>query len=808
MKPYRFDRLALYIISGIICVSVFVFIGYTFEIQTLTSIKPGMTAMNPVTALCFLLCGIWLVIYIKYRRPTTPGWLLNFIAVMVLAINIAKLLQDAGVLHFQFDRLLFTNTISRIDKDNGIAPHTAVLFLLAGTLMLNSHSRSSWGPFINDILKLAGFIISYFGIIGFVYKIESTYSLGPFVTMAVNTTICFTALFLAFFLSLPRGNFSKVISSPLIGGRLARKAIPLLLLIPPLFGYLPLLGEKAGFYDFTYSIALETAFIVLMLFVFLYMYASQLNKQDLAEKELQIEKLGNEKKYHSLFSTMKEGALYFDSDGIIHFCNPAFCAITGYTEAELVDKNITEVLTGKEYEHFEMKRGISGFEYPAVGVREKGSPDLINIQPKQHELPFDIKQRHGVWKDGLMHITKNGNSVWANISVTPMLDDGGVHTGSLAMITDITERKYQEELLQKSEANLRTIFDHTDSAFVLIDVGLKIISFNTVAQKVMRGQNDTTLAEGGNLMDYFLPARQPFIKNVLDKVMNGETVYYEAALKQVDGSSKWYDVKWAGITNENEKMFGIILTSTETTEKKLVTLEYERITADLVQRNKDLQQFNYIVSHNLRAPVANILGLSALLTSGQIDAPGKQQLLEGLSASTKNLDDIIKDLNFILQVRGEGEHEKKETVYFHQLADDIKFSISNIITKEGVTVHCYFQDVDNLFTIRSYLYSIFYNLILNSIKYRQPGIAPVITIRSFKHKGTVELTFEDNGKGIDINRNGKALFGLYKRFDTMVEGKGIGLFMVKSQVENLGGKITVESKINRGTTFRIELPLQ
>src|SRR4051812_11938107 len=98
-------------------------------------------------------------------------------------------------------------------------------------------------------------------------------------------------------------------------------------------------------------------------------------------------------------------------------------------------------------------------------------------------------------------------------------------------------------------------------------------------------------------------------------------------------------------------------------------LEHERITAAPVQRNKHLQQFNYIVSHNLRAPVANIIGLTGLLAETESPAY-KFQLMAALSNSVHSLDGIIRDLNKILTVR-EPVNEKKETVYFKELADTI-----------------------------------------------------------------------------------------------------------------------------------------
>ena len=95
-----------------------------------------------------------------------------------------------------------------------------------------------------------------------------------------------------------------------------------------------------------------------------------------------------------------------------------------------------------------------------------------------------------------------------------------------------------------------------------------------------------------------------------------------------------------------------------------------------------------------------------------------------------------------------------------------------------------------------------------SIAFRRPGVQPVIKISNFIQGDKLVLLFKDNGKGIDLEKNGKQLFGLYKRFDYTVEGKGMGLFMVKMQVESLKGTISVESIPGRGTAFRLEFPAE
>jgi signal transduction histidine kinase len=97
------------------------------------------------------------------------------------------------------------------------------------------------------------------------------------------------------------------------------------------------------------------------------------------------------------------------------------------------------------------------------------------------------------------------------------------------------------------------------------------------------------------------------------------------------------------------------------------------------------------------------------------------------------------------------------------------------------------------------------NLLTNAIKYKHPDRNPVINITTQKTGNDVYLVFEDNGVGIDMQRHGDQLFGMYKTFHQNSDSKGIGLFITRNQVEALGGSIKVESAVNVGTKFTVKL---
>jgi len=240
-------------------------------------------------------------------------------------------------------------------------------------------------------------------------------------------------------------------------------------------------------------------------------------------------------------------------------------------------------------------------------------------------------------------------------------------------------------------------------------------------------------------------------------------------------------------------------------ELVLANEERDKMISSLVQHTKNLEQFTSIISHNLRAPVAHILGLSNVLKNN-ISEEERARTQEYLFRATERLDEMLKDLNVILQAKAQ-INEYKQTINLGELVETIKSSIHTVIDNKQVRISTDFRNLENISALKSYIHSIFYNLITNSIKYTQRGVPPVIKIRSEVDHGKVRIVFSDNGIGIDLVKHGSQIFGLYKRFHEDAEGKGLGLFMVKTQVETLGGTIQVESNLNSGTIFTIEFPL-
>lgn len=221
----------------------------------------------------------------------------------------------------------------------------------------------------------------------------------------------------------------------------------------------------------------------------------------------------------------------------------------------------------------------------------------------------------------------------------------------------------------------------------------------------------------------------------------------------------------------------------------------------LSDQNVQLADFAHITSHNLRAPVANLISLMQLMKL-QSNEEERQILLLNLDKVVLQLSDTLETLVETLKIKEE-KNDDLEFLNFNDILEKTKTLLSSQIQEKKVVITSDFNQFEGLFYKKTYLESIFLNLISNSIKYAKNDVNPIISIHSSIQNGKQMIEFNDNGLGIDLERHGNKVFGLYKTFHRNKDSKGIGLFITKNQIEALGGKIEVESEINKGCTFRI-----
>jgi two-component system, sensor histidine kinase LadS len=229
---------------------------------------------------------------------------------------------------------------------------------------------------------------------------------------------------------------------------------------------------------------------------------------------------------------------------------------------------------------------------------------------------------------------------------------------------------------------------------------------------------------------------------------------------------------------------------------------------DLTMKKNGLEEFSYITSHNLRGPIAQLLGLTSIFNVADPTDPFNQEVIARLRKSAQQLDEVIHDLNRVLVI-GAGHELIYETLGLDELFAQMRSGLETDIALSGAHIETNFVQMDKINSVRDYLANILYHILSNAIKYRSDVRPPVIKVRSYLLGDEVCLQVTDNGLGIDLNELNKyKIFGMYQRLHTHIEGKGLGLYLAKAQAEVLRGRIDLESKLNHGTTFKIYLPDQ
>ncbi len=280
------------------------------------------------------------------------------------------------------------------------------------------------------------------------------------------------------------------------------------------------------------------------------------------------------------------------------------------------------------------------------------------------------------------------------------------------------------------------------------------------------------------------------------------TIFYVIAFSFITTTLLILKVRWCKLNKVNKK---ILLKLEEKVAER--TIELEKHAEELVMHNNELEQFSFNVSHNLRAPVARLLGLTTLFKTPTNDNTEESTIISHIQTETKLLDTVIKDLNNILQIR-KNLYKIKE---YTNISEEIE-TAQKLLSHGGQEMCCLKNmelniEESNVFGVREYIQSITYNIMGNAFKYKREGVDLKLKISTELKDQNVILKFADNGRGIDLDKFGDKIFKMYSRFDLETQGKGIGLYLVKQQVESMNGTISIESKLGKGTAFSIALPL-
>lgn len=497
-----------------------------------------------------------------------------------------------------------------------------------------------------------------------------------------------------------------------------------------------------------------------------------------AQKEKEIALTASELKFRSILESAPDAIVIADSYGIIRLINSRSEEMFQYTKEELVGQPV-ELLMPERFRNTHPQKRDSFSSNPHS--RPMGNLILFGLRKNGEEFPVDV-------------------------SISPLKTDEGMLTS--AAFRDISwkvEKENESKQLEKEK-------DETAQRFTAI---------------VQNGSDLIFIIDENNIPTYLSPSvynhlgytpeflynssvvdfihKKDYAKLILIAQASGdkEVQLPPIRIKHADGSWRWIE---ATIDNlfDNPAVQGLVLNAKDITDRKKRETERELMVKELTRSNNDLKQFSFITSHNLRAPLSNITGLLSVLDHESLDS-GNKEILEMVDKAAQQLKNTIDDITEIVVI--------KNTIDTPLSAVDVKKMFNRVNKNFLNTENDIAAQISQDFTVneirfnKTYFESIFINLISNAIKYREAGTTLKIQVSThLNEEGKAVLVFSDNGIGIDLSRHKDRIFGMYQRFHTHIDGQGLGLFIVKTQIEALGGKIEVESELHKGTKFIITFP--
>ncbi|MBX7241170.1 MAG: HAMP domain-containing histidine kinase [Bacteroidia bacterium] len=473
----------------------------------------------------------------------------------------------------------------------------------------------------------------------------------------------------------------------------------------------------------------------------------------------------------------------------------------------LIDSSCTLLENNAEFER-EMKQ-FYGFS-PAKGDFIFKNHSLESEPVKFWRSHYDIALA-GNPHSFVFPIQLPGEKQYHQCNFTPIRNEKGEVTGLCCFKINISQRRNVETLMQNTQEKLSLSLKIAKLGMWTLYAGTKEIHLSKEMQMMLEMNPPYNEPLIMNLTEYQKKYVHPksktlFSEGVSQLLENLENIgyedKYEYILQSARGNERIIFVKRRVVAK------GVIEgVSQDITDFHIIEREHAQLTADLMQKVKDADQFTYIISHNLRSPVARILGLASIFQPEDSGNPHNHFVIENIQKTANQLDTVIKGLNELLSLKNDHQHDFTQ-INLLTLLSEVKEFVRADIEKALAEIHFDISADLEITAIPSYIHSIFTNLFTNAIKYKYPDRNPVIHVTTIKENTGYLIKVSDNGKGMDMNKIKSRLFSPFSRFDnsSRIEGKGLGLFLVKSQVENMGGKIEVESKLEEGTIFSIFLP--
>ncbi|MDP1841918.1 MAG: PAS domain S-box protein [Sediminibacterium sp.] len=432
-----------------------------------------------------------------------------------------------------------------------------------------------------------------------------------------------------------------------------------------------------------------------------------------------------------------------------------------------------------------------------------GKKNIDFVFPEDLNKTLDVIEKIKLGQDAInfenRYLHKNGKLISMSWSAT--IDNETKLRYAIGR--DISEKVERENQLKL----LESVITNTTDSVVITEVapldapGPKIVFVNNAFEKMTYYSKAEAIGQSPRLLQGPETDRNELNRLKLC-LQNWEPCEVELINYKKNGEPFWINFTVVPIANEQGWFTHWISIQHDITERKKQEVEKNKLINELVENNKDLKQFSYITSHNLRAPVTNLLALIKLFDWSEIKDNENKMLLQSFEKSTIKLNNSINDLLHILVLK-EKKAAEPTSISFLETFNKTLLSFTVILNELQVQFKVDFSSASTVLFNKEYLESVFTNLISNSLKYHSPNRQLIIEINTYMDENFVVMQFRDNGLGIDLEKNKDKIFKLFQTFHHGKDSKGVGLYLIQTQLTALGGKIEIESEVDKGACFTL-----
>jgi len=368
-------------------------------------------------------------------------------------------------------------------------------------------------------------------------------------------------------------------------------------------------------------------------------------------------------------------------------------------------------------------------------------------------------------------------------------------------ITYSIERNRIRLQLIDSDNRFRSIIENSIDGFALISAEGQIQELSPYGNSIIGF--DPLENAGLFQIDFLHPEDRKKVLAVFFEVLSkpGSIKLLEFRYKRPDGGYRWMESTFYNLL-ENTAVNAIVLNYRDVSIRKKEEDDRKYLIDELTKTNDYLKQFGFIISHNLRSPLTNLLAISDLINPELIPDAQTAELFKAVQISTNQLNDTLNDIIKVLIIREQQGRDLQKISLV-----DAWGSFYNQHKLQGTLPVCdiqtNFENPSHIYFDKAYLDSIFSSLFSNAIKFASPDRPLCIKIKSFMEGTETGIEFSDNGKGFNYQMVKERIFGLHQRFHDNVGGKGFGLYLIHSLVTSLGGSIKCKSEVGKGTSFFI-----